>query len=119
MGFKANDKSASLESLKKILKIQQIEFFNIQYTDVDQEVLDFQEKYNIQIKAPPNLDTQNDIYGLMKFIDTCDFVISISNTNAHLSGAIGKPTFILLNNSVGKFCIGTIFMMEKCLVSIS
>jgi hypothetical protein len=33
----------------------------------------------------------------------CDFVISVSNSTAHLSGALGKETLLLLSHSVGRF----------------
>ena len=35
-------------------------------------------------------------------MDTCDFIISTSNTNAHLAGALGKPLFLLLPKEYGR-----------------
>jgi hypothetical protein len=35
-------------------------------------------------------------------IDVCDFVITISNTNAHIAGSLGKKTFLLLPKGKGK-----------------
>ena len=32
----------------------------------------------------------------------CDFVITVSNTNAHISGALGKKTFLLLPKGRGR-----------------
>jgi ADP-heptose:LPS heptosyltransferase len=43
------------------------------------------------------LDFQNDVTGLARLIKTCDLVISIDNTTAHLSCALGVPTWVLLN----------------------
>ena len=37
----------------------------------------------------------------MQFIKSCDFVVSISNTNAHLAGAMGVPTYLLLSKGAG------------------
>ena len=59
-------------------------------------------KLKNKIKIPNNLDIFNDIYGLLKFIDSCDFIFSTSNTNAHLSAALGKPTYLLLPKGYGK-----------------
>jgi ADP-heptose:LPS heptosyltransferase len=35
-------------------------------------------------------------------IDACDFVITISNINAHIAGALGKKTFLLAPFSKGR-----------------
>ena len=42
------------------------------------------------------------IIGITSLIDICDFVITVSNTNAHISGALGKDTFLLLPKGKGK-----------------
>jgi ADP-heptose:LPS heptosyltransferase len=39
---------------------------------------------------------------MISLIDICDFVITVSNSNAHLSGALGKETFLLLPKGKGK-----------------
>lgn len=96
-------RSVMLNDLKDILKLKNIEFYNIQYTNEDDEVNQFYQDHGVLINKVANLDTYNDIYSLTHFINTCDFVITISNTNAHLSAAIGKPTFLLLTKERGKF----------------
>lgn len=101
-GSKSDYKSMELKSLRKILQIPEIDFYNIQYTNEDEEVLEFKEKYGITIHSPDGIDTKNDINGLVNFIHSCDFVISISNTNAHLACSIGKPTYLLLSDAYGK-----------------
>ncbi len=98
-----NIKSIKLEDLKEILLIDQIDFFNIQYTNEDTEVEQFKNKYNVNIKKDDELDAFDNLLELSRFVETCDFVISVSNTNAHLSASIGKPTYLLLPKSKGKF----------------
>ena len=66
-----------------------------------QKLLILSQKYGVKIKKPEDVDTYNDIYGLMQFIKSCDFVVSISNTNAHLAGAMGVPTYLLLSKGAG------------------
>lgn len=96
-------KTSSLNDLSKILKIDQIEFYNIQYTDESEEIKQAQEDHGIQLINPPGLDVRKDLVGLIDFINNCDFVINISNTNAHLAGAIGKKTYLLLPTPAGRF----------------
>lgn len=98
-----NIKSIALEDLKEILIIDKIDFYNIQYTNEDNEVEAFKKKYNITIHKNKGLDTFNNLNDLTEFIRTCDFVITVSNSNAHLSASIGKTTYLLLPNAKGKF----------------
>ncbi len=98
-----NIKSIALEDLKEILMIDKIDFYNIQYTNEDNEVEAFKKKYNITIHKKKGLDTFNNLNDLNEFIRTCDFVITVSNSNAHLSASIGKATYLLLPNTKGKF----------------
>ena len=41
-------------------------------------------------------------FSLASLIDICDFVITVSNTNAHLSGSLGKKTYLLLPKGKGR-----------------
>lgn len=96
-------KSIKLESLINILNLKEIDFYDIQYTNEDIEIKQLYKNYGVRINKIDSLDTFNDLYGLMNFINDCDFTISVSNSNAHMSAALGKPTFLLLPREVGKF----------------
>ena len=56
----------------------------------------------IKINKISHIDNFNDLNGLTSLIDMCNFVITVSNTNAHISGALGKETFLLLPKGKGK-----------------
>lgn len=91
----------SLAALSKMLKSMNIEIYNIQYTDENEDIDRIKSEHNIDILSPENINVLNDIDSLVKFINDCDFVISISNTNAHLSAAINKKTYLLLPKGAG------------------
>ena len=99
--FKSKYKSIKLKELNTIFKNPKIDFYNIQYTDEKRELNELKKEFDITIKKPNDVDALNDIDGLMKFIDSCDFVISVSNTNAHISGILNKPTLLLLPKIYG------------------
>ena len=63
---------------------------------------DFYDNNGIKIHKIKEIDNFNDINGMTSLIDICDFVITVSNSNAHLSGALGKETFLLLPKGKGK-----------------
>jgi ADP-heptose:LPS heptosyltransferase len=48
------------------------------------------------------IDNFFDIDGLLSIIKSCDVVVTVSNITAHLAGAIGKKTFLLLPFSRGR-----------------
>lgn len=91
----------SLIAISKMLKSMNIEIYNIQYTDESEDIDRIKSEHNIDIISPQNFNVLNDIDSLAEFINDCDFVISISNTNAHLSAAINKKTYLLLPKGAG------------------
>ena len=95
-------KSLSLEDLKDILMLPDITFVDLQYNDTKKERDNFYHKSGIKITKINDLDNFNDIDGVISLIDICDFVITISNSNAHFSGALGKETYLLLPKGQGK-----------------
>lgn len=96
-------KSIDLEDLTILLKLQdKIDFYNIQYTDEHKKIEDFSKSTGLKIQSIPGLDTFNDLAGLANHIKNFDFVVSISNTTAHLAGYLGTPTYVLLSKSIGK-----------------
>ena len=49
-----------------------------------------------------DIDLFNDIDTLFSLVDACDFVLTTSNINTHIAGAIGKKTFLLAPFSRGR-----------------
>jgi hypothetical protein len=97
-----SDKSLSLKQLLPILKLSDIDFIELQYGDTEEEKMSLYDEYGIEIKTIDEIDNFNDIDGLSSLIDACDFVITSSNVTVHLSGALGKNTYLLAPYSVGK-----------------
>jgi hypothetical protein len=48
------------------------------------------------------IDKFNDIDGLAALVNTCDFIITTSNVTAHIAGALGKKTFLLVPFNQGR-----------------
>ena len=71
-------------------------YVNLQYGDVKKEIMHFKDSFGIEILNSDN-DNYNDIDGLASLIQSCDFVITTSNVTAHLAGALGKKTFVIVN----------------------
>ncbi len=95
-------KSVLLNQLLPILNIPNITFVNLQYGDTAKERFSLREKYGVDIINFEEIDTFNDLDGLASLINICDFVVTISNITAHLAGALGKKTYLMLPYSAGK-----------------
>ena len=63
---------------------------------------DICEKIGTKIYRISEIDYFNDILGVSSIINACDLIITCSNVNAHLSGALGKQTLLLLPIGKGR-----------------
>ena len=95
-----DDKSMSL-NLFGIFK-NDFDLINLQYGDVDIDIGEFKLKHNIDLISDKSIDIFNNISGLSQLINSCDFIVTISNVTAHLAGACGKKTFLMLPKNNGK-----------------
>ena len=75
---------------------------DLQYGDTSKERQSFYKKYGINLIKIKEIDNYDDIEGLAALIDACDFVVTVSNTTAHIAGAIGKKTYLMLPKGKGK-----------------
>ena len=71
-------------------------FVDLQYGDTraDREALE--RELGLHIERLDDIDTTNDIDGLAALMTACDLVATVSNTTAHLAGALGRPTFVFI-----------------------
>ena len=95
-------KSIELLQLSEILKNNEIEFINLQFSFNKKEIENVESKLNKKIFINHEIDCFNDIEGVAALINSCDIVITISNSNAHIAGKLGIKTFLLLPYSDGK-----------------
>lgn len=89
-------KSIKLAALGPILKMKGFKFINLQYGDTNEECRLVSEKFGVDITRLNEIDNHNDIDELAALITTCDVVVTVSNSTAHLAAALGKPVVVLL-----------------------
>ena len=95
-------KNLNLTNLREVLELKGITFVSLQYNPPLEELELFQSTHKVTIKIFNEVDLFNDIDSLCSLIDACDFVVTISNLNAHVAGALGKKTFLLAPFSRGR-----------------
>jgi tetratricopeptide (TPR) repeat protein len=96
------DKSILLSDLNDILQVDGYEFINLQYGDTQEEIKNLEDNYGTKLTTINGIDIFNNIDGVLSIIQTCDVIVTTSNLTAHLAGALGKITFLLVPYSAGR-----------------
>ena len=93
--FHSSEKSLSLEDFENIFKIKGSTIFNLQYGDVKEDLKNFTKKQNYKIITLETLDLFNNFSGLANLLKNLDLFVTVSNSTAHLAGALGVKTILI------------------------
>lgn len=91
-----HQRSARLRDFEALLRLPGCRFVDLQYGDTLEERASLERETGLRVERLADVDSTNDIDGLAALIDACDCVVTIDNTTVHLSGALGKPTWVLV-----------------------
>jgi tetratricopeptide (TPR) repeat protein len=104
-------KSASKNSVEKSIELIELidgmngldfEFINLQYGEHDLEIDMLRRERGVELVSLEDVDVFSDVEKLAALIEACDVIITISNSTAHISGAIGKSTHLILPVGEGR-----------------
>ena len=95
-GLKSSERSISLTQLSSIFPKKNFEIINLEYGDIHLEKDMLEKKKKRTLIYFDDFDYKNDLEGLAALIKNCDLVVTVANATAHLSGAIGIKTFVLV-----------------------
>jgi tetratricopeptide (TPR) repeat protein len=95
-------KSAQLHDFANILRLPNCRFIDLQYGETRIEREAVQQDLGVAIERLPDIDNLNDLDALASLIEACDIVVTVSNTTAHLAGALGKETHVLVPTGRGR-----------------
>lgn len=73
-----------------------VHLIDLQYSETTEDREKIRESQGITIQHFDNIDNFNDLDGLATLISLCDFVVTCSNSTAHLAGSLGKETYLLV-----------------------
>ena len=88
--------------LRSFLRLPDCRFIDLQYGDTRVEREAVQQDLGVTVERLPDIDNINDIEALASLIAACDIVVTVSNTTAHLAGALGKETYVLVPTGRGR-----------------
>jgi len=95
-------KSIQLNRLLPILSNPAFRFVNLQYGDASDELDTLNQRHGVQVASCHWIDNFSDLDNHAALVDACDVVLTVSNTTAHIAGALGKPTFLMLSKGEGR-----------------
>lgn len=85
----------------RVLKTQQVNLVNLQYDASASELGVIEATSGLAVDRK-NEDNTRDIDGLATVMSELDLVVTISNTTAHLAGALGIETLVLVPKNKGR-----------------
>lgn len=94
----SDKKSIQLENFHSLIN-KDFDLVNIQYQTTIKEKKMLDEMNVLDL----DYDLYNDIDNLAALIDCCDYIVTTSNINARIAGALGKKTFLLSSSGVKQF----------------
>jgi len=92
-------KSIKLEELVGLWDIPNAKIVNLQYGKPDHDIEPFEEKTGRHVWQT-TVGNFFDLEGVAATMSLCDVVVSVSNANVHIAGAMGKPTYVLDANKL-------------------
>ena len=92
-------KSVALEELVGLWDIPNVKVVNLQYGKPDHDIEPFEQRTGKQVWQT-TVSNFFDLEGVAAIMSLCVAVISVSNANVHIAGAMGKPTYVLDANKL-------------------
>ena len=96
------NKSINIKELESIFDSQKFKFINLQHGEISDDINFVKKNFKTDIKQFHDVNLFDDIESVASIIQSCDIIITCSNSTAHLAGALGKDTYLLIPFNIGK-----------------
>jgi tetratricopeptide (TPR) repeat protein len=93
-------KSAPLTELSPLLSLPGFRFVDLQYGNRAEDRAALKAATGVELLYDPEIDQLQDLDGFAAQVAAMDMVVTTSNTTAHMAGALGKPTWLLLHKGI-------------------
>jgi Flp pilus assembly protein TadD len=94
-------KSVALVDWAPILQSRDATFVSLQYGDCQAEIAEVATRTGVRVIEDDDIDPMTDLDAFAAQTTAMDLVITVSNTTAHMAGALGRPVWTLLANGPG------------------
>ncbi len=89
-------KSLNLKQLNDLFKLSNIKFVDLQYGDTSRERRLLFKENGFNIFHDDEIDQLKSLDNFAAQVAAMDLIVSISNTTAHIAGALGVPVWVML-----------------------
>jgi tetratricopeptide (TPR) repeat protein len=96
-------KSAELKDFETLLRSPDFRFVDLQYGDTRAEREAVEAAFGVRVERLEDIDNMNDLDGFAALVSACDAVVTVSNTTAHVAGALGRPVWVMPPHGRGRF----------------
>ena len=103
LSWRSASRSISLSDPAPVLGLPGFTFVNLQYGDVSNDINQARAQLGVEVQQAIGVDAFHDVDGLLSLIDLCDVVLTIDNVTAHLAGAVGKRSVVLIPAGKGRY----------------
>ena len=93
--FYGEGKSINLIDCKELFDFQNTTFINLQYGNIESDLIDAKNNFNQKIITLKEIDLMNDFEKISALLCNLDLFITVSNSTAHLAGALNVPTILI------------------------
>ena len=90
-------KSLNLLELAPLAGIAGIKLVDLQYGDTQDQRDAFADRTGVEILHDDSIDQMKDIDAFVDQVAAMDLVVTVSNTTAHIAGALGLPTWVMVH----------------------
>ena len=97
LGLFAKMKSLELRDLVELLRLPNVRFIDLQYGETRDELRELKSEFGVEIVHDASVNQMHDLDGFAAQIAAMDAVVSVSVSAAHMAGALGIPTYVLLS----------------------
>ena len=92
-------RNIDIEKMLPIFKKPNCDFINLQFGETKDDLEKLKSKHGIEVQNIGEIDNFRDVENLAALINNLDLIITIQNSTAHLSAALGKETWIMLTKN--------------------
>jgi Tfp pilus assembly protein PilF len=89
-------RSIPLGSWERVLKMENVQFVNLQYGDCGNDIERVAQENGVVIHVMDGVDPLKDLESYIGLISALDLVVSVDNSTVHFAGSIGKDVVAML-----------------------
>ncbi|WP_158272105.1 tetratricopeptide repeat protein [Marinicauda salina] len=87
----------AFETWKPVLETPGVEFVNLQYGEVDEEIALAEKEFGVTIHQPQGIDLKDDLDDVAALGKACDLVIGPMNATTNLAASVGGEVWLIFS----------------------